>query len=392
MRYLSSCEPEWLRGKVAIVRVDINVPIANGEILDESRMLAIKPTIDFLRKNACKVRLLAHFGRPKGKPSQELSLKNLVPHLEILLGESVTFSSEYVSSSDPIVLYENVRFHPGEEQNTPEFAKTLAKLGDFFVNDAFSVSHRAHASTVGVANLHDAFVGHALALEVHSLEALLLTPKRPLIAVIAGAKVSSKIHLVKALLGTCDHVFLGGALANTFLRALGKKTGASMVEEDHVSWARDVLSQNSNLHIPTDVVVADDLQSPTHVRTALDSDIDDSEMIFDIGALSRGKLCALFSQGGTVVWNGPLGAFEYPPFHEGTTYCLGQLAAATRLGHTQSIIGGGETVASAKMTGRINDFSFVSTAGGAFLEWLEGKKLPGLEACNCAIHTKDKNK
>ncbi|USO01776.1 MAG: phosphoglycerate kinase [Alphaproteobacteria bacterium] len=380
MRYLSSCDTTSLEGKTAVVRVDLNLPVIDGRVFDDSRIHAIKPTIEFLRTHGCGVRLLAHMGRPQGKPVPAFSLESLIPTLEAVLGIPVVFSLDYAPSDAPVVLYENLRFFPGEELNNPLFAHELAKLGHFFVNDAFSVSHRAHASTVGITNHLEAYAGITLSHEIDGLQALLTTPKRPLIAIIGGAKIATKIHLVENLLKTCDHVYLGGGLATTFLKAQGFNLGRSLVEEKLLDWAQGILQTHKNLHLPIDAVVSTALAAGASAHTMTTVDVANDAMMVDIGPFSRSQLCDLCAKGGTVVWNGPVGAFEYPPFHEGTVAGLRYLATETRLGNLVSIIGGGETVAAAKMAGCMGDFSFVSTAGGAFLEWLEGRELPGIKA------------
>lgn len=379
MRTLSSCDPKWLEGNVVLVRVDINVPFKDGKIIDDSRLVAIKPTVDFLLKSGCNVRLLAHLGRPKGKINQDLSLEKIIPNLELVLGHTVTFKKQFEPATEQLVLYENVRFFAEEESNNSAFAKKLARLGDVFVNDAFSVSHRAHASVTGITEYLPSYAGLSLSQEIDTLRGLLSDPARPLVAIVGGSKISTKIHLVEALLKKCDKVFLGGGLANTFLMAAGKNVAKSLVEKDQIAWAKGIIQGYDNLILPLDSVVARDIGATNGSRLETDFDLQADEAIFDVGPRSCARLSDLFAEGGTVVWNGPLGAFEYPPFHEGTVEVLKQLSAATRMGHVKSIIGGGETVAATKMIEQPASFSFISTAGGAFLEWLEGKNLPGLE-------------
>ena len=379
-----------LKGRVVLTRVDINVPMQDGVVTDVTRIERIVPTItDILTAGGTPV-LLAHFGRPKGKPVPEMSLAQLVPALETAFERAVTFverpSRDFIDaqSEGAIILVENTRFSAMEEANDPQMAQFLASLGDVYCNDAFSAAHRAHASTEGVAHLLPSCAGRLMAAELSALESALSNPVRPVVAVVGGAKVSSKLYLPGNLLGKVDHLVIGGGMANTFLAAQGIEVGASLAEHEMAGTARDILAraetEGCQIHLPTDVVVAREFKAGTasDIVPATASPAD--AMILDAGPESVAAIGEVFAASKTLIWNGPLGAFEIPPFEAATTAAAEAAATLTAMGKLTSVAGGGDTVSALNHAGAADRFSYISTAGGAFLEWMEGKTLPGVAA------------
>ncbi|HUR42529.1 MAG TPA: phosphoglycerate kinase [Aestuariivirga sp.] len=377
--------------KRVLVRVDLNVPIANGVVTDATRIERVVPTLrELLGKNAAVI-VLAHFDRPKGKVVPEMSLKPVVPALEKMLGRPVKFiftdwQSTPVVDARPgqCVLLENTRYHPGEEKNDPAFSKLLASLGDIFVNDAFSAAHRAHSSTEGIAHFIPAVAGRAMEAELRALEAALGNPKRPLVAVVGGAKISTKLELLGNLSSTANVIVIGGGMANTFLAALGHPVGKSLCEHDLAKTARDILedakAKNCAILLPTDVVVAKEFKANAPNRIARLDDVTVDDMILDVGPRTISAINKAFDKAQTLVWNGPLGAFELKPFDAATVACARHAATLTKSGRLATIAGGGDTVSALNHAGVADGFTYISTAGGAFLEWLEGKPLPGVKA------------
>lgn len=377
-------------GKIVLTRVDINVPMEGAVVTDTTRIDKIKPTVDDLVALGAKVALLAHFGRPKGKVVPEMSLSRLLPALEAALGRSVTFMENPTREAldalpqTAVVLIENTRFWPGEEANDPEFAAHLASLGDLYCNDAFSAAHRAHASTEGVARLLPSFAGRLMAEELAALEAALGSPERPLVAVVGGAKVSTKLDLLGNLVEKVDHLVIGGGMANTFLVAQGIEVGKSLAERDMADTARDIMAKakttGCTIHLPIDVVIAREFKAgAAHEVVAADACPADA-MILDAGPMTVAAILRVFEGCKTLIWNGPLGAFEISPFDAATNAAAKSAAMLTREGHLISVAGGGDTVAALNQAGAADDFTFISTAGGAFLEWMEGRTLPGVAA------------
>ena len=381
-------------GKRVLVRVDFNVPIADGAVVDDTRLRETLPTVRTLSKLGAVVLLLSHLGRPGGRRVASLSLAPVVPAYAALLGLPVRFIEDCVGAvasagiaglrPGDVAILENTRFHPGEEENEPAFSAALAGLADIYVNDAFSAAHRAHASTEGVAHLLPAFAGRAMAAELAALKAALLEPARPLTAIVGGAKVSTKLATLGNLVTKVNYLLLGGAMANTFLAAKGVRVGISRVERELEPEALEILKAadqaGCTVHLPSDVVVARALEpNPPSLRTARAGEVADDEMILDLGEVAGGLIDQVLAISRTVVWNGPLGAFETPPFERCTLALARALAATTRAGTIMSVAGGGDTVAAVNRVGAAADLSHVSTAGGAFLEWLEGKTLPGVK-------------
>lgn len=387
--------PADLGGKRVLVRVDLNVPMQAGEISDDTRLRAAVPTLAELSDRGAKVLLLSHFGRPKGAPRPDMSTALLVKPLAELTGRSVRFiedcqgdeAARAVSIMLPgaIGVLENTRFHAGEERNDPVLARGMAALGDYYVNDAFSVSHRAHASTEGIAHLLPSFAGRAMEAELEALETALGNPERPVAAVVGGAKVSTKLAVLGNLVGKVDHLVIGGGMANTFLAARGIGIGKSLAEHELVGEAEGIFERaeaaGCTIHLPYDVVVAKEFApNPPSIRTCNVHEVAAEEMILDIGPAAVEALADALKTCRTLVWNGPLGAFETPPFDAATVALAKTAAALTQDGSLVSVAGGGDTVAALNHAGVAGDFSFVSTAGGAFLEWMEGKTLPGVAA------------
>ena len=383
-----------VKAKRVLVRADLNVPVADGKVTDDTRIVRQAPTIKELSEKGAKVVILSHFDRPKGKVVPSMSLKVLVAPLEKQLGRKVAFAEDCIGPTaqaamaalkdGDVLLLENTRFHKGEEANDPEMAKQLAALGDIFVNDAFSAAHRAHASTSGVARLLPNAAGRSMQAELTHLEKALGNPERPLMAVVGGAKVSTKIELLQNLVKRVETLVIGGAMANTFLAAEGVHVGKSLYEPDHLETARQVIRMANDagavILLPKDLVVAKEFKAGAAHRTVPVSDIADDEMALDVGPDSIKAFENRLLATRTLVWNGPFGAFETAPFDAGTVAAAQKVASLTRSGQLLSVAGGGDTVAALAHAGVEEDFTYVSTAGGAFLEWLEGKELPGVQA------------
>lgn len=379
-----------LAGKTVLTRVDINVPVENGNVTDATRIERIVPTVHDILDKGGRVVLLAHFGRPKGKVVPEMSLRVVLPALEQALGRPVVFveqpSPEWVAAqaSDAVVLVENTRFAAGEEKNDPFMATFLASLGDVYCNDAFSAAHRAHASTEGVARLLPSCAGRLMQAELEALEAALGNPKRPLVAVVGGAKVSTKLALLGNLVEKVDHLVIGGGMANTFLLAQGLEIGKSLAEPDMAETARGVLEKASQtgcaVHLPVDIVVSLEFKEGAAFEVVPAESCPKDAMILDAGPQSVATLANVFSNAGTLIWNGPLGAFEIAPFDAATNAAAQAAAEATKAGTLVTVAGGGDTVAALNRAGAADAFTYISTAGGAFLEWMEGKTLPGVAA------------
>ena len=379
-----------LMGKRVLTRVDINVPVENGLVSDTTRIDRIAPTVRHILQSGATPILIAHFGRPKGKPMPEMSLSVTLPALESALGVPVKFTTldkarETIAfSKNQVVLIENIRFEPGEEQNDAALAQRLADLGDIYCNDAFSTAHRAHVSTEALARLLPSCAGRLMAEELSALEAALGAPQRPVVAVVGGAKVSSKLGLLGNLVAKVDHLVIGGGMANTFLAALGHGVGKSLCEHDLADTARTILAMaetsGCEIILPSDVVVAHSFAAHADHETVDASACPTDAMILDAGAATVARVGACFAQACTVIWNGPLGAFELEPFDRATNAAAQAAATLTRAGKLISVAGGGDTVAALNQAGVADDFTYISTAGGAFLEWMEGKELPGVAA------------
>jgi phosphoglycerate kinase len=385
-----------LRGKRALVRVDFNVPMQDGAISDDTRLRAALPTIKELRDGGAKVILISHFDRPKGKRVPSMSLEPLVEPLEKLIGAHVAFADDCVGEvaeraegylkPGGVLLLENLRFHPGEEENDPGFAKKLAALGDLYVDDAFSAAHRAHASTEGVAHLLPAYAGESMRRELDALHRALGHPERPVLGIVGGSKVSSKLDLLSHLVTKLDKLAIGGGMANTFLYAQGHDVGASYCEKELADTAREIIGlagrNNCKLFLPVDIVVAEKMAAGSPARVRGLGEIDDDERILDAGPETIARLKRAMDNSKTLIWNGPLGVFEIPPFDKGTVEAAKYAAELCKAGKLVAVAGGGDTVSALNAAGVVGDFTFVSTAGGAFLEWMEGKKLPGVQALN----------
>ncbi len=383
-----------LTGKSALVRVDFNVPMEGGQVSDDTRLRVALPTIRDLTAKGAKVVLIAHFDRPKGKRTPSMSLAPVVAPLAALLGTTVAFADDCVGPvaaaairslpASGVILLENLRFHPGEEANDPAFARDLAALADIYVNDAFSAAHRAHASTEGVAHRLPAYAGRSMQRELEALEAALGAPKRPVVGIVGGSKVSTKLDLLQNLVGKLDKLAIGGGMANTFLFAQGHDVGASLCERDMADTAREIIAEavkrGCELLLPVDLVCAPDLRAGIVPVTRGLDEVTGDDKIFDAGPASIARLIAAIDAAATVIWNGPLGVFEVPPFDTATVAVARHTAALARSGKIIAVAGGGDTVAALNLAGASEDFTFVSTAGGAFLEWMEGKPLPGVEA------------
>ena len=368
-----------------LVREDLNVPLKDGAISDETRIRAALPTLSDLSERGARVVVMSHLGRPRGKPRPELSLRPVAERLGQLLGRPVGFAEDCVGDAagtavaglqdGDVLLLENVRFHPGDEENDPEFARQLAALGDLYVNDAFAASHRAHASVVGVARLLPAYAGELMLRELEALHRALDEPRRPLVAIVGGVKVSSKAGVLRFLLPKVDALIVGGAMANTFLKAAGMEVGASFVEDEALEEARQVAEQGGDrVVLPVDAVCARKMEAGQETRVFPVERVEPGWMILDVGP----RTCALYAErlsgAGTVVWNGPVGVFEIPEFSEGTR-ALGEAIADSG---AYSLVGGGDTAAAVEQMGLQGRFSHVSTGGGATLEYMEGRELPGV--------------
>lgn len=380
-------------GRRVLVRADLNVPVQEGKVSDDTRLRAAQSTLAELADKGAIILVLSHFGRPKGESAQ-FSLAPISKALGKVLGRTVGFITECqgpaaeqaVSLMAPgeIAVLENTRFEAGEETNDPSLVAAMARLGDIYVNDAFSAAHRAHASTEGLAHVLPAFAGRSMQAELEHLEAALGNPERPVAAVVGGAKVSSKLDVLNNLVARVDHLIIGGGMANTFLAARGVDVGKSLCEHDLAATALGILARaeaaRCTVHLPYDVVVAKEFKANAAHRTVNVHDVAVDEMILDVGPAAVEALADVLKTCRTLVWNGPLGAFELTPFDAATVALATTAAALTEAGSLVSVAGGGDTVAALNLAGVADSFSFVSTAGGAFLEWMEGKPLPGVEA------------
>ncbi len=383
-----------LKDKVVLVRVDINVPVEAGRVTDATRIEKIVPTIKDVLAKGGKPVLVAHFGRPKGAVVPEMSLKVTLPALEAALGQNVAFAEDCiggpakkaVAAMQPgdVLLLENTRFHDGEEKNDPVMAAALAALGNVYVNDAFSAAHRAHASTEGIAHLMPSCAGRLMAAELKALNAALGDPQHPVVAVVGGAKVSTKLDLLGNLVAKVDHLVIGGGMANTFLVAQGIDVGKSLAEREMAETAREILDKakaaDCKIHLPVDVVVAREFREGAPSETVAADACPADAMILDAGPETVAAIGKVFEASRTLIWNGPLGAFEIAPFDRATNAAARKAAELTKAGSLISVAGGGDTVAALNKAGVADDFSYISTAGGAFLEWMEGKVLPGVAA------------
>jgi phosphoglycerate kinase len=382
-----------LNGKRVLVRVDLNVPVENGKVTDATRVERAVPTIKTITDKGGKVILLSHFGRPKGRDLKE-SLKPVAVEVAKIIGKPVAFADDCVGEAaekavatmkpGDVLCLENTRFYKEEEKNDPQFAAALAKLGDIYVNDAFSAAHRAHASTEGLAHKLPAYAGLAMQAELEALEKALGAPKKPVIAIIGGAKVSTKLELLENLIAKVDALVIGGGMANTFLHARGLNVGKSLAEKDMADTARRIMDkaddQNCAILLPIDAIVGYHFQANTPSHDYGVDAIPADGMMLDVGPQSVERIQAAIDDAATLVWNGPLGAFELTPFDKATVAVAQYAAKRTKAGHLVSIAGGGDTVAALNHAKAGHDFTYVSTAGGAFLEWMEGKNLPGVEA------------
>jgi phosphoglycerate kinase len=383
-----------MAGKVVLTRVDINVPMEGGHVTDATRIEKIVPTVEDLIARGAKVVLLAHFDRPKGKVVPEMSLSHVKGALEQALGRKVVFGSDCIgepakaaiaaAGQGDVVLLENTRFHAGEEKNDPALSAAMAALGDVFVNDAFSAAHRAHASTAGLAHLLPSAAGRLMEAELKALEAALGNPVRPVVAVVGGAKVSTKLDLLGNLVTKVDHLVIGGGMANTFLVAQGVEVGKSLAERDMAATALEIVAKAKAagcvIHLPVDVVVAREFKAGAESETVAVGACPADAMILDAGPATVKAVTKVFEGSRTLIWNGPLGAFEIEPFNTATFAAARAAAGLTKAGKLISVAGGGDTVAALNQAGAAGDFTFISTAGGAFLEWMEGKELPGVAA------------
>ena len=395
MTFRTLDDAQNLAGKTALVRVDFNVPMEGGKVTDDTRLRVALPTIQRLRDAGAKVALLAHFDRPKGQRVPSMSLKPVVQSLEELLGAPVRFADDCIGpdaveairdlDAGGVVLLENVRFHAAEEANDPVFAQKLADLGDLYVNDAFSAAHRAHASTEGVAHHIPAYAGESMRRELDALDAALGKPQKPVVGIVGGSKVSTKLDLLKNLVGKLDTLAIGGGMANTFLYAQGIDIGGSLAEKDMADTAREILAEaeakGCHILLPVDVVVATEVKPGADARTVKTGEaLSADNKILDAGPGTVARLNAAIDGSKTLIWNGPLGVFEVPPFDAATVAAAKHVAVRTKAGALIAVAGGGDTVAAVGHAGVSADLTFVSTAGGAFLEWMEGKPLPGVEA------------
>jgi phosphoglycerate kinase len=383
-----------VRGKRVLLRADLNVPVKDGVVTDATRIERLAPTIRELAEKGARVIVMSHFGRPEHGFDPALSLRPLVEPLAKAVGRAVVFAPDCIGPETrrlvdglkpgDVALLENLRFHPEEEKNDPGFAKELAALGDIYVNDAFSTAHRAHASTEAVAHLLPAAAGRLMQAELEALQAVLETPKRPVAAIVAGSKVSTKLQLLEFMLAKVQVLVIGGAMANTLLYAQGRGVGRSLVERDMAETARSILakakSASCELVLPIDVVVARVLKEGVATQVVPVDRVPEDCMILDIGPASIDMIEGVLNRCPTLLWNGPVGAFEVKPFDAGTVALAKRVAALTRAGKLRSVAGGGDTVAALAQAGVVDELSYVSTAGGAFLEWLEGRELPGVKA------------
>ena len=394
MPYRTLDQAGELAGKRALVRVDFNTPMDDGRISDDTRLRAALPTIAALSMRGARVVLLAHFDRPKGRRVDSMSLRPVAEPLSALLEQPVAFAPDCVGPEaarvvdglEPggVALLENVRFHPGEEANDEGFARELAALGDLYVDDAFSAAHRAHASTEALARRLPAYAGLAMERELDALERALGRPQRPVMGIVGGSKVSTKLDLLKNLVGRLDKLAIGGGMANTFLYAQGHDVGASYCEKELADTAREIIGlagrNNCKLFLPLDIVVAEKMAAGSPARVRGLGEVDEDERILDAGPETVARLKRAMENSATLIWNGPLGVFEIPPFDRATVEAARHAAALAKEGRITAVAGGGDTVAALNHAGVAGDFTFVSTAGGAFLEWMEGRTLPGVAA------------
>lgn len=384
-----------VNGKVALVRIDLNLPMQDGQVTDDTRIRAAMPTVLELADKGAKVLLLAHFGRPKGERVSTMSLSLVLGAVEQVLGREIMFVPEIAGDvvaqavgilrPGDVAILENTRFWKGEEKNDPELVKAIAANGDIYINDAFSAAHRAHASTEGLAGVLPAYAGRSMQAELEALDKALGNPEKPVAAVVGGAKVSSKLDVLKHLVGQVDHLIIGGGMANTFLAAKGVDVGKSLCEHDLAGTASEILETaekaGCTIHLPYEVVVSKEFAAnPPSLRTCNVHEVAADEMILDVGPLAVEALADVLKTCRTLVWNGPMGAFETPPFDAATVALAKTAAALTSEGSLISVAGGGDTVAALHHAGVAGDFSYISTAGGAFLEWMEGRELPGVAA------------
>lgn len=383
-----------VKGKRVLTRVDLNVPMSKGTVSDLTRITRVVPTIRELACKGAKVVLLAHFGRPKGAFEAKSTLEPLAVALERELGHTVDFVEDCVGEQaekavaamedGDIILLENARFHKGETDNDPAFVADLAKLGDLYVNDAFSAAHRAHATTEGLAHKLPAYAGRTMEAEIGHLSAALSTPERPVAAIVGGAKISTKLDLLENLVKRVDVLIIGGGMANTFLFAQGKSVGTSLCEKDMAETTRKIMASakeaGCEIVLPVDAVVAEKFEAGAPDEVVAIDAVPDDKMILDIGPRSIARIEALLQNVKTLVWNGPFGAFEIPPFDRGTVRVAQAASALTKARKLKTVAGGGDTVSALNAAGVADDLTYLSTAGGAFLEWLEGKALPGVEA------------
>jgi len=391
MQFFRSLDDADVKGKRVLLRVDLNVPVQHGQVADASRIKRLTPTITELADKGGKVILVSHYGRPKG-PDPKESLRPVVAAAAKVFGRPVGFAEDCIGAvaeqavaamkPGDILCLENTRFYKGETKNDPDFAAKLARLGDIYVADAFSVAHRAHASVEAIAHLLPAYAGRAMQEELHALKRALLDPERPVTAIVGGAKVSTKLDLLSNLITKVETLIIGGGMANTFLAALGKPVGKSLVENDLIQTARDIMAKAKSLHreivLPVDAVVAAKLAPHVPTRVVAVDQVGADDMILDIGPRSVEQAISVLARSKTLVWNGPFGAFEQEPFDNGTVAVAEAAAELTADHRLVSIAGGGDTMAALNLAGVTDRFTYVSTAGGAFLEWLEGKTLPGI--------------
>lgn len=386
------------KGKRILVRCDLNVPMKDGVVTETARIDQAAQTIRELSDKGGRVIVLAHFGRPDGIPNDKMSLEQLIEPVSHAIGRRVVFAKDCIGpeaetavaalKDGHVLLLENTRFHKGEEKNDPAIVAGIAKLGDAYVNDAFSCAHRAHASTEGIAHKLPSYAGRGMQQELEALERVLEKPQRPVVAVIGGAKVSTKLDLIRNLLGKVDAIVIGGGMANTFLKAQGLPVGKSLHEATMLDTAREIMAEaqkrNVAVVLPEDVVVAKEFKPYADAKTLPAHRVPDDSMILDLGSGAMAQIAARLETAKTVVWNGPLGAFETPPFDTGTNTVARHVAMLTKVGQMISVAGGGDTQAALAAAGADDGFTYISTAGGAFLEWLEGKELPGVKALRSA--------
>lgn len=383
-----------LSGQTVLLRADLNVPAKNGVVTDTTRLVRLQPTLRDLQAKGAKIVILSHFGRPEGQKNDKYSLRPIAAALAEVLGTPVAFAADCIGpvaqeavnalQNGQILVLENTRFYPEEEANSPDFAAKLAALGDYFVNDAFSAAHRAHASTEGMAHLLPSAAGRLMQEELTALGNALEQPTHPVAAIVGGSKISTKLDLLRNLIAKVDMLVLGGGMANTFMAAKGLKIGASLYEPDMLDTAREIMAaavkRGCDIILPHDVVVAPEIKENACLSIVADSAVPEGQMILDIGSLTAQSVADRLSSCRTLVWNGPLGVFETKPFDAGTNAVARAVAELTRSGRLLSVAGGGDTVSALSHAGVLESISYVSTAGGAFLEWMEGKELPGVKA------------